>query len=309
MIILFLSLKINLINVNYRQLHSDRDPIPEVPAIYFCSPTDENLMRIGQDLNNNIYDIYHFNFISPITRQKMEDLASSALLSGAVSNIHKVYDQYLNFITLEDDLFILRHQNSDAISYHAINRGDIKDTEIDNIIDTIVDSLFSLFVTIGTVPIIRCPRGNAAEMIGKKLDKKLRDNVWDTRNSLFQGGDTNNSGYFSFQRPLFIVLDRSIDMATPLHHTWTYQALAHDILELSLNRLVVEENAGLSPVGGARSKTRACELNNTDKFWTQHKGSPFPRVAEAIQEELEQYRSSEEEVKKLKHTMVGFIII
>ncbi|XP_015588870.1 protein sly1 homolog [Cephus cinctus] len=286
----------------HMQLHSDRDSIPEVPAIYFCAPTDENLGRIGQDLQNGLYDIYHLNFISPISRQKMEDLASAALLAGAVANIHKVFDQYLNFITLEDDLFILRHQNSDVISYHAINRGEIKDTEMESIMDVIVDSLFSVFVTLGTVPIIRCPRGNAAEMVAKKLDKKLRENVWDARNNLFQG-EIAGTGHFSFQRPLLIVLDRSIDMATPLHHTWTYQALAHDVLELALNRLVVEESAGRSPAGGARSKTRACELDNRDRFWSQHKGSPFPLVAEAIQEELEQYRSSEEEVKKLKSTM------
>ena len=69
----------------------------------------------------------------------------------------------------------------------ALNRGEMKDTEMDQIIDIIVDSLFSVFVTLGTVPIIRCPKGNAAEMVSKKLDKKLRDNVWDSRNTLFQG--------------------------------------------------------------------------------------------------------------------------
>lgn len=31
----------------------------------------------------------------------------------------------------------------------AINRGDIKDTEMDTIMDSIVDSLFSVFVTLG----------------------------------------------------------------------------------------------------------------------------------------------------------------
>lgn len=96
-----------------------------------------------------------------------------------------------------------------------------------------------------------------------------------------------------------------MDMATVFHHTWTYQALAHDVLELSLNRLVVDESAGKSAAGGARSKTRACELDGSDKFWTGHKGSPFPRVAEAIQEELEQYRTFEQEVKKLKSSMVS----
>ncbi|XP_014277012.1 protein sly1 homolog [Halyomorpha halys] len=284
------------------QLHSDRDPIPDVPAVYFCLPTDENLGRISQDLQRNVYDIYHLNFISPLSRQRLEDLASAALQANCVSNIHKVFDQYLNFISLEEDMFILKHQSSDEISYYAINRGDIKDTEMDNIMDSVVDSLFSVFATLGTVPIIRCPRGNAAEMVAEKLDKKLRENLRDTRNSLLLM-DTVQAGNFSFQRPLLIVLDRNVDMATPLHHTWTYQALCHDVLDLSLNRLIVEESAGKSPGGGARAKARACDLDSKDKFWAVHKGSPFPNVAEAIQEELEEYRASEDEVKRLKASM------
>lgn len=182
--------------------------------------------------------------------------------------------------------------------FTAINRGDIKDTEMDSIMDSIVDSLFSVFVTLGNVPIIRSPRGNAAEMVSKKLDKKLRDNLFDARNNLFQM-DTSQAGGFNFQRPLLIILDRNVDMATPLHHTWTYQALAHDTLSLSLNRVTIEEK----PTGGARAKSKLCELDTKDKFWVTQKGSPFPTVAEAIQEELEHYRSSEEEVKKLKSSM------
>lgn len=33
--------------------------------------------------------------------------------------------------------------------------------------------------------------------------------------------------------------------------------------------------------------------------------SPFPEVAEAVQEELENYRSKEDDVKRLKHAMVS----
>ncbi|KAF4520597.1 hypothetical protein B566_EDAN006008 [Ephemera danica] len=284
------------------QLHSDRDPIPDVPAVYFCMPTEENLGRIGQDLQNGLYDTYHLNFISPISRQRLEDLAAASLQANCVSRVQKVYDQYLNFISLEDDLFILKQQNSDAISYYAINRGEVKDTEMESIMDNIVDSLFSVFATLGTVPIIRSPRGNAAEMVAEKLDKKLRENLRDARNSLFLM-DATQASHYSFQRPLLILLDRNVDMATPLHHTWTYQALAHDVLELALNRVVVEETAGRSPSGGTKVKTRACDLDPSDKFWSNHKGSPFPTVVESIQEELEQYKSSEEEVKKLKSSM------
>lgn len=63
--------------------------------------------------------MYHLNFISPISRQRLEDLAAGALQSNCVANIHGVFDQYVNFITLEDDMFILKHQNSDLLSYYG----------------------------------------------------------------------------------------------------------------------------------------------------------------------------------------------
>uniref|UniRef100_A0A672HEL9 Sec1 family domain-containing protein 1 n=1 Tax=Salarias fasciatus TaxID=181472 RepID=A0A672HEL9_SALFA len=287
-------------------LHSDRDPIPDVPAIYFVMPTEENIDRICQDLRNQLYESYYLNFISAISRSKLEDIASAALAANAVTQVTKVFDQYLNFITLEDDMFILCHQNKELISYHAINRADIQDTDMEAIMDTIVDSLFCFFVTLGAVPIIRCPRGNAAEMVAVKLDKKLRENLRDARNSLFTG-DSMAAGQFSFQRPLFVLADRNVDMATPLHHTWTYQALIHDVLDFHLNRVMMEEGAGAEPPPtGARPKKKSrktYDLTSADKFWQKHKGSPFPEVAESVQEELDTYRAQEDEVKRLKSIM------
>lgn len=42
-------------------------------------------------------------------------------------------------------------------------------------------------------------------MVAKKLDKKLRDNLFDARNNLFQM-DTSQAGGFNFQRPILIIL-------------------------------------------------------------------------------------------------------
>ncbi|KAF1375251.1 hypothetical protein PFLUV_G00237640 [Perca fluviatilis] len=181
---------------------------------------------VWKDLRNQLYELYYLNFISAISRSKLEDIASAALAANAVTQVTKVYDQYLNFITLEDDMFTLCHQNKELISYHAINRADIQDTEMEAIMDTVVDSLFCFFVTLGAVPIIRCPRGNAAEMVAGKLDKKLRENLRDARNSLFTG-DNMAAGQFS----------------------------------------------------------------------------PFPEVAESVQQELDSYRAQEDEVKHLKSIM------
>ncbi|NWT95253.1 SCFD1 protein, partial [Urocynchramus pylzowi] len=287
-------------------LHSDRDAIPDVPAVYFVMPTEENIDRMCQDLRNQLYESYYLNFISAISRSKLEDIANAAIGANAVTQVAKVFDQYLNFITLEDDMFVLCNQNKELVSYRAINRPDITDTEMETIMDTIVDSLFCFFVTLGAIPIIRCSRGTAAEMVAVKLDKKLRENLRDARNSLFTG-DTLGAGQFSFQRPLLVLVDRNIDLATPLHHTWTYQALVHDVLDFHLNRVNLEESAGTeSTPAGARPKKKnkkSYDLTISDKFWQKHKGSPFPEVAESVQQELESYRAQEDEVKRLKSIM------
>ena len=36
-------------------LNSEREPIPDVPAVYFCRPTKENLAIIAQDCTKGLY--------------------------------------------------------------------------------------------------------------------------------------------------------------------------------------------------------------------------------------------------------------
>ena len=44
----------------------------------------------------------------------------------------------------------------------------------------------------------------------------------------------------SFQRPLLIILDRNEDLSSVLAHSWTYQALVHDLFSLDLNRIQLD---------------------------------------------------------------------
>ena len=270
-------------------LHSSRDSIPDAPAVYFCLPSDENIQRMCQDMNSQLYGAYYYNFISPINRDKLENLATAALQSGSDHLIQRIYDQYTNFICLEPEMFCLKQTRDNSISYYSLNRGRVQDTEMESMLNTITESLFSLCVTLGTVPIIRCPAGNAAEAVASKLDKKLRDNLKDTRNSLFN--EASAGGRYSFQRPVLVLVDRAVDLATPLHHTWTYQALAHDVLPYNQNRVSM---AGTNKV---------YELDSKDKFWMEHKGSPFPQVAEAIEESLKEIKGKEDEIKSMKREL------
>ena len=97
-----------------------------------------------------------------------------------------------------------------------------------------------------------------------------------------------------------------MDLTTPLSHTWTYQALAHDVLDLGLNQIKFTETEETAEASSRQvPKKRVYDMDDRrDYFWGLHRGSPFPVVAEAIQTELEDYRKSEDEVKRLKTSMV-----
>ncbi|XP_075260815.1 sec1 family domain-containing protein 1-like [Convolutriloba macropyga] len=283
-------------------IHSEREAIEDVPAIYFCIPSEENIQRISTDCGSNLYEKFHLNFIGQVPRRLLEDLATRTVQTNSANLIAKVFDQYLNFIALEPCLFTLRHSNRDVISYHNLNSSKTTDSEIEESLHLMAESLFSMCVTLGTLPIIRAPKETAAEMLAQLLDKKLRESVRDTRSNLFtqDSFQSAGAGQLSFHRPVLVLLDRNIDLATPLHHSWTYQALVHDTMDLQLNKIKLSSGTGGSGVGGSNKEH---ELSPNDMFWSEQKGNPFPTVAESIQQSLEDYKASEGEITALKAQM------
>lgn len=53
-----------------------------------------------------------------------------------MSKIAQLYDQYLNFICADNDLFSLGMQNDHT--YWALNSGQIKDEELDHVLNKVV---------------------------------------------------------------------------------------------------------------------------------------------------------------------------
>uniref|UniRef100_A0A8D2ZHR0 Sec1 family domain containing 1 n=1 Tax=Scophthalmus maximus TaxID=52904 RepID=A0A8D2ZHR0_SCOMX len=92
---------------------------------------------------------------------------------------------------------------------------------------------------------------------------------------------------------------------------WTFEGIISfsdfSRQDFHLNMVMMEEGAGAEPSpAGARPKKKSrktYDLTAADRFWQKHKGSPFPEVAESVQEELDTYRAQEDEVKRLKSIM------
>ncbi|KAL1310708.1 hypothetical protein AAFC00_000966 [Neodothiora populina] len=275
---------------------SKRAAIPDVPALYLVEPTPANLEIISSDLQKGLYSSAYVNFLTSISRPLLEDFAAQIATAGTSESIEQIYDQYLNFVVSEPNLFSLG-MGKDV--YWTMNSAATSDDEIDAKVDRIVSGLFSVAVTMGTIPIIRCPKGGAAEMIAAKLDRKLRDHILNAKDNLFSGANAraNTSARTPTSRPILVIVDRNVDLVPMLSHSWTYQSLVHDVLKMHLNRITVEI-PGDEADGTKAGTKRAYDLNSNDFFWAKNAGAPFPQVAEDIDTELTRYKDDANEVTK-----------
>ncbi|KAK5018394.1 Vesicle trafficking between the ER and Golgi [Cryomyces antarcticus] len=277
-------------------IRSSRHAIPDVPVLYLVEPTASNLQQITSDLSRNLYSPAYINFLSSIPRPLLEDFAAQTATAGTAESIAQVYDQYLNFIVSEPDLFSLGMGKE---IYWAMNSAQTKDEDLDANVDRIVSGLFSVVVTMGSIPVIRCPKGGAAEMVAAKLDRKLRDHILNSKDNLFSGTNQRPSastGILS-SRPVLIIVDRNIDLIPMLSHSWTYQSLVHEVLNMHLNRITVETSVEEGGVVKANKK-RSYDLNSNDFFWTRNASIPFPQVAEDIDAELTRYKNDANDITR-----------
>lgn len=134
------------LTVACRNINSARHPIPDVPVLYLVEPTAANLNLINADLSRNLYADAYINFTSSIPRPLMEDFAAQIAEAGTSESVAQVYDQYLNFIVAEPDLFTLGLGKE---TYGTLNSAQTKDEDLDTLIDRIVSGLFSVAVTMG----------------------------------------------------------------------------------------------------------------------------------------------------------------
>lgn len=206
--------------VGRRQLHSDRPPLPDVPAVYFIEPTSDNLKRVADDLQKSTYETVHLNFTSSLPRPLLEEFAARVARDGTAGCISQVYDQYLDYIVLEPHLFSLLPgpqlspssaastanassatggkdsqpgQSGSTTTYERLHDVRCKQEDVEAETDRIANGLFSMMATLSALPIVRCPRGNAAEMVARKLEGKIQDHIAQSKSSsnLFSGQASN----------------------------------------------------------------------------------------------------------------------
>lgn len=216
----------------------------------------------------------------------LEDLALQLAADNIHGKVKLIYDQYIEYICLEKNLFSLNMTGSFSSIFGA--RSSVEN--IESICDKISSNLFSVFVTLGKIPYITFPKDGPSEMISTKLDSKIRSHLMNSKSQLFA-----TDGSLS-KRVLTILVDRSQDLATPLMHGWSYDSLINDVIGISLNKIVFAVDG----------KRKVLDIDEKDTFWQQNASHYFPIVAENIDKELVKYKQEMANISILKESESSF---
>ncbi|KAK6461917.1 vesicle trafficking protein Sly1 [Scheffersomyces coipomensis] len=268
-------------------INSKRTELPDVPAIYFIEPTIDNIVQVIEDIDNDKYESFYINFISSINRELLEDFAKKVSLSGKSIKIKQVFDQYLDFIVTEPNLFSLDIPHT----FTQFNKVDTSEDTIQHISHQIADGLLSTIITLNNVPVIRAQQGGPAEFVARQLDAKLRDYLSNSKNLITQSIQ---------QRPVLILLDRNIDLASMFSHSWIYQCMVSDVFKLQRNTIKIYKynpnNNNKNNQDNQSPTSKNYDVDPKDFFWNKYAQLPFPDVVESADVELNAYKSDAKDI-------------
>ncbi|CCK67956.1 syntaxin-binding protein KNAG_0A02670 [Huiozyma naganishii CBS 8797] len=279
-------------------IQQDRPALSDVPAVYFLSPTENNIGMLVQDIKDDKYAEYYVNFTSTLSRDLLESFAKQVSTTGKADRVKQVFDQYLDFVVTEPELFSLEIRNA----YSQLNNVVATEETITTLCDQIAEGLFNTVMTSGSIPIIRAPKGGPAEMVAEKLGAQLRDYVINTK-SASSSAAGGMPGVDSLERCVLILLDRNIDFASMFAHTWAYQCFLFDVFKLSRNTLTIQTASDTKTAGGEGEDskglvTKQYDIEPTDFFWLQNAYLPFTQATENLEAALNQYKAEALEITK-----------
>jgi len=117
----------------------------------------------------------------------------------------------------------------------------------------------------------------------------------------------SSSSKSHLNRSLLVILDRNMDLLTPVQHSSTYQALIDDLLDHKSNRVEFSIKAENDSNSSTRAKNNHKKIDldpDNDPFYSKYKFSPFPEAIESNGIELQEVTNREKAIRS-KTTTTG----
>ncbi|XP_037326024.2 syntaxin-binding protein 3 [Pungitius pungitius] len=237
-------------------LYKKREPVPEMKAIYFMSPTAKCVDAFIADFKPTPkYKAAYVYF----TDYCPDDLFNKMKQSCA-AYIRVCKEINLSFMPQEAQVFTCNNPGAFQSIYSPYSRDKTKTLEM------LADQLVTLCATLDEYPGIRYKKDNNTE--NAKAFAELVDNKLAKHYELEE--DSKKKGKTQAQ---LLIVDRGFDPVSPILHELTYQAMAYDLIDIQSDTYTYK----------AKDKSeKQALLNEDDLLWVKLRHKHIADVSEQI---------------------------
>ncbi|KAM9797325.1 syntaxin-binding protein 3 [Syngnathus typhle] len=250
-------------------LHKMREPVLEMKAIYFMTPTAQSVDAFIADFK-------------PKPKYKSAYVYFTDYCPDDLFNNMKLYCAKYIRICKEINISFMPHEaqvftcaNSGAFrSIYSPNSQDKKKT-----LETLADQLVTLCATLDEYPGVRYKRDTnmgCAKILAELVDNKL---------SRYYQMDDSSKKKDKTQAQLLIV-ERGFDPVSPILHELTYQAMAYDLIDIHNDTYKYKSKDG---------SEKQAALNEDDALWVKLRHKHIAEVSELIPKMLKEISASKKQ--------------
>ncbi|KDR23959.1 Vacuolar protein sorting-associated protein 45 [Zootermopsis nevadensis] len=245
------------------------ESMKHLKCITFLRPTKENVALLSRELRYPRYGVYYIYFSNIIAKADIKTLAES----DEQEVVREVQEFYGDYLAVSPHLFSLNITAcAQGLAWNHAHQ------------QRSVQGITAVLLSLKKCPFIRYQ--NNSEM-AKRLAEKIRE-VLSKEASLFEFRQTEVS-------PLLLILDRRDDPVTPLLNQWTYQAMVHELLTITNNRVSLSEVPGIS-----KDLKEVVLSAEQDEFYANNLYSNFGEIGQTIKELMEEFQKKAKSHQKVE---------
>jgi len=257
----------------------------ELKAICFLRPTRENITHLKRELRKPRFQQYFMFFTNMVKETLLTDLAE---IDAEKEVVEQVQEFYADYVVLDGHHFCvpMKHPSlflSPGFGAYDGQRGDPNELSS---VDRMTQGLSALLLSLRRRPVIRYQNGSD---VAVRLSLALYHLIYHEERSHFDFGLRGNES-----PPLLLIIDRKDDPVTPLLTQWTYQAMIHELVGISDNKVQLKKT------NIPKDQAEAVLAPQIDPFFRKHMYSNYGDLGIAVKELMDSFQGNAVDSQQLK---------
>ncbi|KAI3903683.1 hypothetical protein MKW98_032337 [Papaver atlanticum] len=249
-----------------------RQPFPTKDAIYFIQPLKENVAKFLSDMSGGkpMYRKAFVFFSSPyaLSEELLAHIKSHTRLRPRISGLKEMNLEYLS---IDSQGFVT--DNERALD-------ELFGEDVNACVNAMANRIATVFASLREFPFVRYRAAKIdaftlttmRDLVPTKLAAAVWNQLTNYKERLKHFPQTETCE--------LLILDRSVDLISPVIHEWTYAAMCHDLLNMDGNKYVYE----VPSKTGDKPEKKDVLLEDHDPVWLELRHAHIAEASERLHE-------------------------